>query len=147
MEDPSENLEDYLRKSVKIDPLDIKGEFIRIPADLAFWNGRYADALREFLMAKADLEILKAQLMPLVRQALLDKGAKVTESIIESAVDGDAQVVEARDRLVNAEVEKARLYGTLDAIRSKKEMLISLGAHLRAELEGDPSLRDQHRHA
>jgi hypothetical protein len=145
LEVPGARLDEYLRECVRIDPLDIQAEFIRVPGDLAYWNDRYADALREFLISEADFKILKAQLEPLTRQALLDAGGKTTEAQVKAAIDSDDQVLEAQRRCVEAEVEKNRLYGALDAIRSKKEMLISLGAHLRAEMGGDPVLRDQMR--
>jgi hypothetical protein len=141
--DPTEQLDEYLRKCVRIDPLDIQTEFIRIPGDLAYWNDRYAEALREHLTSKTDLEVLKAQLQPLVRQALLDAGGKVTEAQVAAAIETHDEVIEAKHRCITAEVEKNRLFGSLDAIRSKKEMLVSLGAHLRAEMGGDPALRDQ----
>jgi hypothetical protein len=138
-----ESAEEYLGKCVRIDPLDIQSEFIRIPGDLAYWNDQYATALRAALMAKVDLEILKSQLDPLVRQALLDAGGKATEPMVGAAIETNDEVIEAKYHMVEAEVEKSRMYGTLDAIRSKKEVLISLGAHLRAEMANDPMLRDQ----
>ncbi len=144
--DPTAALEAFLRKCVRIDPLDLSNEFVQLSGQLAYWNDRYADALREFLISKVDLEVLKGQLQPLVRQALLDAGGKTTEAQVTSAIETHDEVIDAKNRLVHAEVEKNRLYGALDAIRSKKEMLISLGAHMRAEMGGDPMLRDQAKH-
>lgn len=146
-DDKLAGLDDYLRECVRIDPLRIQDEFVRIPADLAYWNARYADAQRAFLMAKIDLDVIKAKLGPLTRRAIADKGGKATEDLIKNMVESHADVIDAREQLAVTEVEKSRLYGCLDAIRSKKEMLISLGAHMRAEMEGDPSLRQQARHA
>lgn len=141
--DPTVDLEPYLRKCVKIDPLDIQGEYVRISADLAYWNDRYADALREFLASEVDLKVLKAQLEPGTRQALIDAGGKTTEAQVKAAIESDERVLEAQARAIAAEVDKNRHFGILDAIRSKKEMLVSLGAQLRAEMAGDPLLRDQ----
>jgi len=143
--DPTAEMEEYLRKCVRIDPLDLQAEYVRISADLAYWNDRYADALRSYLMSKVDLRVLEAQLEPITRQALIDTNGKTTEAQVKAALEGDERIVDANRALVEAEVEKNRLYGTLDAIRSKKEMLVSLGAHVRAEMAGDPLLRDQHR--
>jgi hypothetical protein len=145
--DPTEKLEAFLRKCVRIDPLDLSQEFVQLSGQLAYWNDRYADALREFLTAKVDLEVLKGQLQPLVRQALLDAGGKTTEAQVASVIETHDEVIDAKHRLVDAEVDKNRLFGSLDAIRSKKEMLISLGAHMRAEMGHDPLLRDQARAA
>lgn len=139
--------DDYLRSCVDIDPLRINDEYIRIPGDLAYWNQQYADALRVFLQAKVDLGTIRAKLQPAIRQALLVAGGKTTESQVEAAIDSNQTYIDAQNALIDAEVAKNEQYGKLDAIRSKKEMLVSLGAQLRAELEGDPSLREQHRGA
>jgi len=42
-------------------------------------------------------------------------------------------------------VEKIRLYGVIDAVRTKRDMLISIGAQVRAEMESDPSIRERSR--
>ncbi len=141
-----DELDAYLRECVQIEPLAIQEEFIRIPADLAYWNARYAKALRRHLMAKVNIDTCRARLVPAVRNAIIEAGGKATEATVEAAVESNEALIEARQEGVEAEVEKNELYGALDAIRSKKEMLISLGAHMRAELDGDPALRDHSRH-
>ncbi len=136
-------LEDYLRECVGIDPLQLNDEFIRIPGDLAYWNARYARALRTFLMAKVDKDITRGRLEPILRAAIINAGGKPTEKQIDGLIDSNQSYIDICHALVDAEVEKNECYGALDAIRAKKEMLISLGAHLRAEMEHDPLLRDQ----
>jgi len=138
-------LESYLRDCVNIDPLEVQAEFIRLPGDLAYWNARYARALRAHLTSKIAVNVTYARLEPKLRMAITDAGGKATEAMVKSAVEGNADYILAQERAVEAEVEKNEVYGALDAIRSKKEMLISLGAHMRSELEGDPTLREQSR--
>lgn len=138
-------LDEYLRQCVRIDPEDIQEEFVRIPSHLAYWNARYARALRDHLMAKIDLDVLKANLDPAIRLELMNRGVKVTEAQVSAAIETHEDVVAARMRVAETEVTKNEMYGSLDAIRSKKEMLVSLGAHLRAEMEGDPLIREQTR--
>ncbi len=135
-------LEEYLRECVKIEPLAIQEEFVRIPADLAYWNARYALALREHLTAKIDLDVTRAKLQPIVRLAIQEAGGKVTESQVDAAIESHDSYVDARRRVADAEVAKNELFGSLDAIRAKKDMLMSLGAHLRVEMEGDPVMRE-----
>jgi hypothetical protein len=55
--------------------------------------------------------------------------------------DPDGQ--QARAKEVAADAERVRLYGVLDALRSKRDMLISLGAHIRAEMQHDPMIRER----
>ena len=142
-----EELDAYLRDCVHIDPLQINEEFIRIPGDLAYWNGKYADALREFLMAKINKDRVKGILRIDCRDELVEAGKKPTEGLVNDHVDQHEDYIASAERLAAAETGKGRLYGVLDAVRSKKEMLISLGAHLRAEMEHDPLIRDQSRGA
>lgn len=141
--DRSIELDDYLRQCVKINPEDIQGEFVRIPSDLAYWNAQYAATMRRHLFSKIDTKVLRARLEPIIRAALIEAGAKLTEGMVKAAVDSDDRVIEAEHMEAEADVAKNECYGYLDSIRSKKDMLISLGAQLRAEMEGDPLIREQ----
>lgn len=135
--------DEYLRDSVEIDPLDMHNAFIEMPGLLAYWNERYATALRAFLFAKLDVDTMKGQLQPIVRQAIADAGGKPTEAMVEAAILANEGLIDLKEKLIEAEVTKNEIFGALDAVRSKKEMLISLGAQLRAEMGSDPLIRDQ----
>jgi len=143
-------VDDYLSNCVIIEPLAIEEEFIRLPADLAYWNERFAQANRAFLIADIEEKRTEARLHLECRARLTvekgEDGKKVkapTVSDIEAEVNGHEDMQRAQDRLIAAEAEKVRLYGVLDAIRTKREMVVSLGAHMRAEMQGDPTLREQ----
>jgi len=129
-----------VQDAVKIEPLAMAEEFVRIPADLAYWNAQYSDLLRLYLVAKAESEHLWARVWLETREALLTDG-KATEKLIESKATCNPEWQKAHLALVELEAEKARVRGVVDAIAAKKEMLISLGAHIRSEMEGDPMLR------
>jgi hypothetical protein len=137
--------DEYLRSCVHILPEALEEEFVRLPTDLAYWNGKYAEASREHLVAKMEMDRLRARLLIEHREKLMLTNTKVTESMVESAVEQDETYGAGRLRLIEAEVEKVRLHGALDAIRTKRDMLISLGAHVRAEMAGDPHLREEAR--
>ena len=142
-----EELDTFLLECCRIDPLQLNEEFIRIPSDLAHWNARYAKALKRYLLAKVNEKITKGRLEPMMRQAIMHAGGKPTEKQIDALIDSNQSYIDICYELVDAEVEKNDIYGSLDAIRSKKEMLVSLGAHMRAEMGHDPLLRDQVRGA
>lgn len=135
----------YLADSVQIYPEAIQEEYVRLPSDLAYWGQRYTDALRAFLTAKVNLDRTEARLKIACRAELEAKNSKVTESMVSAAVDQHPEMEAARLGHIATEVEKVRLGGVLDAIRAKKDMLVSLGAHVRSEMEHDPLLRDQSR--
>ncbi len=139
--DPTDDVDAYLRECVRIEPLAIQEEYVRLPADLAYWNAKYAEAQREFLMSKVDLDVLERELYPVVRQELETSGQRVTEKMIEAGIGQSSLWTEAKQRVARADADKAKMYGVLDAVRTKRDMLVSLGAHLRAEMEHDPTLR------
>lgn len=139
--------EEDLVRAVQIDEDDIKGEYIRLPGELARWNTRYADAVRAMAQAEAKLERLEAEafLLHKTTSEKLDaaEAKKYTVDRINALVRTDAAVCAAGDVLIEAQANKAWIAGVVDAIRAKREMLVSLGAHLRAEMEMDPAIRNR----
>lgn len=133
--------EGYLRECIEIDRDNVNSEFVRVPSDLAFWNEKYADALGRYLRAERHVKSIKALIEPEVREQLIADNGKTTEPRVKAAIESDARVRHAYRRFIDADVERTRIFGRIDAIRAKKDSLISLGAQLRSELEGDPSIR------
>lgn len=136
-------IDDYLYESVSILPEAISEEFARVALDLAYWNAQYADRLREYRMAEDTVKRTKALLYIKHRTLLTEANGKTTEAQIDAAVNVDPAMVEADLQLINTEVEREKARGVLDAVRAKREMVVSLGAHLRAEMGSDSMLRNQ----
>ena len=141
----------FVKDSVDIEPMALEQEYQRVPSDLAYWNERYARALKVHLTCKAGEKTYEAYLKIEHREALhaaregeKSGSGRVTESMVEAAVLTDPRYQKFQDERVNAEVEKVRIAGILDALRAKKDMLVSLGAHVRQEMEGDPVVRAAH---
>jgi hypothetical protein len=132
---------EYLRDCVRIEPLVIEEEYVRLPADLAYWNARFSESVQAFLTAKMNAEEHEARQRILHREILLAAGGKATESQVDAAVTCDPSIREVRIKYIAAEARKHHIGGIVDAIRTKRDMLISLGAHMRAELQGDPVLK------
>jgi len=141
--DPRNEVLDQMR----INPLALDEGFTKIAVQLATHNERYYEALKAHLAAKAELDRVWATLYLSIREELNEAGEKVTEAMLKAKVDAHADYFDARMRAVAAEAEKARLWGVLDALRAKKDALISLGANARAEMSGMPHLRGERRGA
>lgn len=137
-------VDDYLYRSVTIVPEALQEEYVRLPADLAYWNKRYADAYEEVAKAKVGLSRLEALLRIHHRNELVADNAKVTESMVDAAVSGDERFQRAQDDLIAADVRRVTMQGNVDAVRAKREMIVSVGAQIRAEMAGDPTIRKQH---
>lgn len=144
------DVDDFLRDCVAVEPTALEEEFVRLPADLAYWNERYARAYKNYAVAKIARERTGARLNIQLREEInaqqTDPKAKAkgpTVDAVAAQVDNHADMIAARDAEIDAEVEKVRLYGVLDAVRSKKDMLVQIGAHIRVEMQNDPVLREQ----
>ena len=137
--------EEYLQDCVKIEPLCIEEEYIRLPGDMAYWNSRYSDVYRHWLEMKVARDLAHNRLLMEHRELLLAKSTsgRVTAAEVESHVVQDPIYLDAKAKELVAESEKIRLYGVMEALRAKRDMLISLGAHIRQERANDPMIRTQ----
>lgn len=139
----SEELEKFTIDSVRIDPVNLNEEFCELAPRLAYWNAQLASVTEKAMTAKMEYEQEKARkLLEIREEARLEK-AKVTVDEINAKVLLDDEVVDAQVVMVGADAERLRVKGIVDAIITKREMLQSLGAKLRAEMQGDPTLRAQ----
>lgn len=147
----------YAQQCVTIEPLQVQEEYVRVPSDLAHWNGKWTDAIDEDTKAAAERKELKATITLEIRWAKenqleytsADKRTwpvkALTEAVVDSIIQLDPRYLVTLDRERLADVEKTRIAGVIEAIRAKKEMLISLGAHQRLEMERDPQVNQRNR--
>lgn len=131
-----------VRAATAIEEAAIHGHFLRLSSDLAYFNGIYSDVLGLLRVAERRLEFGEADIRLEYRQSTQPSGKAATEGYIDECVKADHRYRKLREEVDNAEVLKSRVSGVVDAIRSKKEMLITVGANMRAELEGDPMIRE-----
>jgi hypothetical protein len=134
----------YLDDCTQIEPMALQEEFVRLPGDMAYWASRYATVYKLYLDAKLVRERVTAELKEQHRNRLtLNSKGRVTVDEVESAVLMDANYLEAKSSENALESEKVRLNLIVDALRAKRDMLISIGAHQRAEMQHDPVVRVQ----
>lgn len=137
-------LETFAEESFEIDPVDLNREFCELAPRLAFWNAQLAEATKKSMIAKAEWDAEAARkLLESREEARLDPKSKVTVDEINAKVLLDDEVSDAHAVWIEAEAERVRLRGIVEAVLCKRDMLQSLGAKLRAEMQGDPVLRSQ----
>jgi len=139
--------DEYSTRATHIDPTNLHEEFVRLSADLAHWNAKYALAHENYLEADLELDRTEAALHIEWRERLADEGSKVTEGAVKERVQTDQKYIAARIAKIDAEVERLKSRGVVDSIIAKKDMLISLGATVRKEMDGNPRLRNEMRDA
>jgi len=137
-----EPTEDEERAAVSIDAGRLNDEFVRVSSDLAYWNRSYAGAVKRLRLAEMDREGQEASLRLKYRAEAEASGQKITEGTLDALVVDSPQYKLALTVEVDSEHDKNRATGVVDAIRTKRDMLVSLGAHIRAEMQRDPSIRE-----
>jgi len=68
-------------------------------------------------------------------------GKKPNLDQLKGAALCSQRYIDAKAREATAESERHRARGRVDALSTKRDMLISLGAHIRLELLRDPAVR------
>lgn len=128
---------DFLKACVDFEPTQLHEEFARMSGDYAYWNEKYSAANRLMLMRERDEQKVRARLYLLFKEAP-DAGRKLTtEAAVDAKVTLDPAYEEAHLALIEAQAEREHLRGILESLRTKREMLVSEGAHQRQELQGD----------
>lgn len=140
MADLSES-DKYLEDCQRIYPEALNEEFVRLSADLAYWSRKSEEALRAYLRQELEVDRAKARADQTVRAKADVEGRKLTVAQVEAAVLLDEDFMAAQDQLVEDRVAKEKAQNVLRAISAKKEMLVSLGANVRQEMENDPVVR------
>lgn len=154
------DVEDFLARCVQIEPMMLEEEFVSLPSQMAYWNERYAQANRTYLQAKIKREgtfarvrlELKAKAEMTSQEAADDKAEDKKKAAkpkgptvddLKAMTDQNPEVRAAVEHELMSEVEYDRLRGVMEALRAKREMLVSLGAHLRAEMAVNPNMREE----
>lgn len=145
MKDPNAELADDVFEATQIDPGNITADMVRVPSDLALWGERYARVYEAWQIARLTRERVYAETFRAIQDEinlLSPKRATVAET--EQATSCHPAYQETRVQEIAAETEKIRLAGILDSLRAKKDMLVSIGAQMRAEMGSqDLSIRRQ----
>lgn len=131
---------DYAQKCVVLDITNLQGEFVKYTADLAYWGQQVAEAKHQEALAKQQRDIQAADLDTLAREALMgDK--KPTEAMVNGWVTRHPVMAQAEADLIVATFELDKMKAVYDALRSKRDMLVGLGAQQRAEMQHDPAVK------
>jgi len=130
------------QRAVSIDPIAadsprvVSQELVRLPADLSYYNGVFADVLEYQILCKRERDRVEAERVAHYRKTTEPPpGARVvTDAFIQALVSADPLVTNAQNLVDTADVWKARLSGIVDAIRSKEKALTSIAMLMQAEI-------------
>jgi hypothetical protein len=136
-------ISDYLKECVDLLPELLSEEFARMSADYAYWNERYAEANRRELSAEWERDRTYAATYLRRKLELEEAGKKAPEATVDAEVRTSKEYGAAVEAHIEAKAEREHLRGVLEALRTKREMLVSAGAHQRQEMQGDVAMRDR----
>lgn len=134
---------DQIREVVAIgNEQGINEDMIRLPSNVAYYGGKYAEAKGVQAQRKREMEVVEAQLYLEYKGATMANGKPATEEYVRSSITLDPRL-QAVARVVDENATLlARIGAVCDAIAAKREMLISLGANYRAERQPGPSINE-----
>jgi len=102
----------------------------------AFHGSQAANAVAQADRIKLQVEIAEAKLYNDARKSLALAGEKVTEKMVENAVRLDPRYASMHNRLIEADTIASVRRHCYDAIKTRRDMIIQLGADRRDEFKG-----------
>lgn len=106
------------------------------PSLMSYWSAQQALADHQQALAKRQLDHVEATLFQVYRKALIKKGEKPTERLIDAYIRRDAMWELAYDVHATASQYANILKGNVFALVHRRDMLIQRGSSLRAEYQG-----------
>ncbi len=129
-------VDDYYKQCIDFEPALIDEEFARLSGDLGYWNEMVANASKEVMLAEWAAKKIEAQLYLKYKEPAEGKKPP-TEATVDAAIKVDPAYEAAHLKFIEAQYEYTQLAGRAKTISKKGEMLVSLGAQIRQEREGD----------
>lgn len=124
-------------ESVRIDPDNIRGCMIEQPSVFAMQASRAALLRAALKRNEMQCKVMEAETSIRVRKEMTDAakegGPKVTEGLIESATRADANYVKMLEETENIRQKSFVLDAVVEALRQRADMMVQIGADLRAE--------------
>lgn len=140
-------MEHEIRRATSIIPERIDDEFAAVPTDLHRWARVVAEAAEDLELAELALKNHENERGKQILDAVPREDKPPGEDRLKMLVRAEATWRSLARAEVGARRVKANAFAVLEAIRKKADMLISLGADLRADREasdrGDRGIKDR----
>jgi hypothetical protein len=135
-------VDDYYKQCIDFEPQLIDEEFTRLSGDLGYWNELLADAAKALLLAEWEDKKAEAKLYLLFKEP--HEGKKPpTEAAVDAAIKCDPNYEKVHLAYIEAQYEHTQISGRVKTISKKSEMLVSMGAQIRQERDGDKRILER----
>ncbi len=118
----------------KVDQDDITGEMMRQASLFGFFSAMLSRMEWQTVIARAEKEREYGQADELARADITSRGEKIREAAVTGLVNNDEDYIEAAEDHQKAVYLQSVLINLCKTLHMKSDMLISIGAQLRAEL-------------
>ena len=132
-----EEIERDVTAEAEIDKSNLSDEFSKQPSQYAYWAFRAEHAKKLKNEAKLQLEVFQARRGKDLRLAAT---TKVTDKGIENLIKASEDYTKYYESYNKALYREGIFARIVDSFQQKGQMLISLGAHSRAEMGGEISI-------
>lgn len=130
------------RRALLMDPTAIQEHYCAVPADINRWGQIWAETKARAEEAELALDVWEnTRREKIVRDAADAGEKKPSEDRIDSMVYSDPEYERLKRDHIRLVEDRDRAAETRSALHAKKEMLISLGADLRAQVEYEREIR------
>jgi hypothetical protein len=114
---------------------DLSDEFSRQPSLYAYVAMIAAQTESMWMEAKQETERVKARTDKQVRQLANATGEKITETMVSNRVILHDDVIAVEEEELSQRLQYMLMKAIVNSMEQRAQMLISLGAHLRAEAD------------
>jgi len=130
-----------LNDDAGIDQNNLNEGLIQQPAILARWLELHVDAQEILRRSKMRRAIIEAQVFTKIKRVAFKNGEKITETAAKEKVKLEEEWQTAQSDYIGVHKDVDYLAAGLEMLRQKKDMLMSLGANLRAGLDAEPCIK------
>lgn len=127
-----------------LDPERITDQLLRQPGQYAYYAGLLARAKERVEQDKLTLDLAISAAQQDIRKnwEVLFPTEKMTEKLVDAKVSMEDAVVKAQTQRISSKRKEEDLRAIVEALRHRKEMIITYSADRRAEQDMDFSMKD-----
>ena len=118
-----------------VDEANLTSDFASQAAMFAFFSTKLADAERDKAQVEMKLEMIYAQADDAYRAEMDMNNRKYTEAVIKSLIIRDEEYGIAKQAEIDSKYIVDLLKAIVNSLKMRADMLISLGAHMRQEMD------------
>lgn len=133
--------EEFVQQCVELEAEHLDEEMASFSGNYAYWTQQYADACRTYELRRRAYDLAHAARLLEVRESARADGTKMTVDEVNAMTLLAENVNDAHVAMVAADATRIRLRGIVESLGHKKDLMQSLGAKARIEMQYDPAVR------